>query len=153
MHKVYELKEKLCKELEEYGAKEKLDLTSVDIVDKLAHAIKNIDKILARYEEENGYSENGGGRYSYESGRRMMYPDYSMNRGGSYARGRGRYANRDSAGRYSSNGSYRYSRDGGYSRAEEEMDSMVNDLQDIMQDLPPDKQHEVRKFIQNLDMM
>lgn len=141
MHKVYELKEKLCKELEEYAAKEKLDLTTVEIVDKLAHAIKNIDKILAVYEEEKGYSENGGGKYSYESGR-MMYPDYRMNRNGSYARGRGRYSNRG-----------RYSRDYGYSRAEEEMDSMVDSLQDMMQDLPPDKQFEVRKFIQNLEMM
>ena len=52
MHKVYELRDKLLKELEEYGSKEKLDLSTVDIVDKLAHAIKNLNKIIENCEEE-----------------------------------------------------------------------------------------------------
>ena len=46
MHAVYELKEKLCDELEEYGKKDKLDVGALDIVDKLAHTIKNLDKII-----------------------------------------------------------------------------------------------------------
>lgn len=68
MHKVYELKEMLCDELEEYGSKGKLDVGDLDIVDKLSHTIKNLDKILDRYEEEE-YSSRGmsyadRGRYS-----------------------------------------------------------------------------------------
>lgn len=127
MHKIYELKEKLCKELEEYADKEKLDVNSVSVIDTLAHTIKNLDKILEKYEEDES-----GGRYSYDS--RKMYPDYSMTRGNSYARGRGRM----------------YSRYGGYSRAE---DDMIAELQSMMQDLSPDKQHEVQKFIQRIELM
>ena len=56
MHRLEELKEMLCEELEEYGSKEKLDMGGLEIVDKLAHAIKNIDKIM-----DSEYSE---GRYS-----------------------------------------------------------------------------------------
>ena len=78
MHKIYDLKEMLCDELEEYGSKDKLDVGSLDVVDKLAHAIKNIDKIIEA--DEEGYSGN------YMDGR-------SYRR--SYAR------RRDSMGRYS----------------------------------------------------
>lgn len=77
MDKLYELKEMLCQELEQYGTKDKLDVGGLEIVDKLAHAIKNIDKIL----EGDEYSN--------------YYPD-----GRSYARGR-MDARRDSMGRYS----------------------------------------------------
>lgn len=78
MHKLEELKNMLCEELEEYGSKESLDVGALDVVDKLAHAIKNIDKIMEGYEGS------------------------SYGRGGSYARGRGRGRNarRDSMGRY-----------------------------------------------------
>lgn len=135
MHKIYELRERIRKELEEYGAKEKLDLPTLDIIDKLAHAGKNIDKILENCEME-GYSETGMSR--------RMYPDYSMN-GSSYARGRGRYAGRDSMGRYS--GGY------GYSRAEDAMDSMIMELRELMRDLPPEKQHEAQEFVRRMEMM
>lgn len=149
MHKIYELKEKLCKELEEYAAKDKLDVSSVSIIDTLAHTIKNLDKILDHEEEVKEYSETRGGRYSYDNGMRM--PMYNSYDGGSYSRGRGRNANRDSMGRYSSTGSYGYPRYyGGYSRAEEAVDSMVDDLQDMMHDLPPEKQRSVQEFIQSL---
>jgi hypothetical protein len=76
MRELYELKEKLCDELKSYGKKE-MSAGSLDVIDKLSHAIKNIDKIIEKYEEE----------------------DYS-NADRSY--GRGRYAKRDSRGRYSS---------------------------------------------------
>lgn len=84
MHKLHELKDMLCEELEEYGSKGKLDVGSLDVVDKLAHAIKNIDKIIEAYDEE--YSGDG---MSYRDGR-------------SYARGGRSYARRrDAMGRYS----------------------------------------------------
>lgn len=55
MKELYELKEKLCDELKEYGKKE-LSAGSLDVIDKLAHSVKNIDKII----EGEGYS---GARY------------------------------------------------------------------------------------------
>ena len=80
MHELEELKKQLCRELEEYGAKGELTAGSLDVVDKLAHAIKNIDKILEKYD---GYSSRGNYNGSYNDGM-------------SYAR------RRDSMGRYSS---------------------------------------------------
>lgn len=71
MKEMYELREKLCNELKEYGNKE-MSAGSLDVIDKLAHAIKNIDKIL---ESDEGYSNRG---------------EYSRNdyRGHSYRRSR-----------------------------------------------------------------
>ena len=46
MHAIYELKDMLCKELEEYGEKGELTTGSLDVIDKLAHTIKNLDKII-----------------------------------------------------------------------------------------------------------
>ena len=82
MHALYDLKEMLCKELEEYGKKGELSAGSLDIVDKLAHTIKNLDKIIEVY-EDGSYSSYGGS-YDYRGDR-------------SYAR------RRDSMGRYSRN--------------------------------------------------
>ena len=131
MDGLYELKEMLCKELEEYGAKGELTAGSLEIVDKLAHAIKNLDKII---EKEGEYSERGssyrGGSYAREQGggNRGGQDGRSPNRGGSYARqGRGMNARRDSMGRYS--------REEGYSR-DEGREEMVMQLEDLMQDAP-----------------
>lgn len=98
MHKLEQLKELLCKELEEYGDRDNLDIGGLDVVDKLAHAIKNIDKIIEADDER--YS--GRGR-SYGYDRRSYEGSYD---GGSYdggrsMRGRGRNARRDNMGRYS----------------------------------------------------
>jgi len=102
MHRLEELKEMLCEELEEYGSKEKLDMGGLEIVDKLAHAIKNIDKIMdSEYSE--GRSYRGSYRENYGDGSyRGNYGDesYRMNYG--ERRGRGRNARRDSMGRYAS---------------------------------------------------
>ena len=99
MHKLYDLAETLCKELEEYGAKGGLDVASLDIVDKLAHTLKNVYKII-EYKENEGYSNAMG----YNGYSRANYNSFND---GSYARGRGRYANRDSMGRYSSADDFR----------------------------------------------
>lgn len=104
MHKLHDLKDMLCEELEEYGTKDKLDMGGLEIVDKLAHAIKNIDKII---DKEEGYSERyyegmyRGDSYgrSYDDG---SYRDGSYRDGYSSRRGRGRNARRDSMGRYAS---------------------------------------------------
>ena len=45
MRELYELKDKLCDELKEYGKKD-LSNGTLDVVDKLTHTIKNLDKII-----------------------------------------------------------------------------------------------------------
>ena len=52
MHELYELKDMLCKELEEIGGKGELTAGSLETVDTLAHALKNIDKIIESKEDE-----------------------------------------------------------------------------------------------------
>ena len=145
MHELYELKEMLCKELEEYGRKGDLSASSLEIVDKLAHALKNLDKIIESKEEESGEEYSGamprrGGSYRYDDGM-MTGGSY---RGGSYARGRGSNARRDSMGRYASRG---------YSRAEGDMAEIVEELRGMMDSLPEEKQHEVQRFIEKVDRM
>ena len=128
MDAIYELKEKLCDELEEYGDK-KLDAGSLEVIDKLAHTIKNLDKIIETYEED-GYSS-------------MMYDGYYADgrRGRSYARG-GSYARngrRDSMGRYSS---------------AEGTEMMVHELRELMNDAPDERTRmEFQKFIQKMEQM
>ena len=50
MHRLYRLKEMLCEELKSYGERDSLTLSSLDMVDKLAHATKNINKIIEHSE-------------------------------------------------------------------------------------------------------
>ena len=64
MHELYELREMLCDELKKYGTKD-LTTGSLDVVDKLAHAIKNLDKII-------GESEYSGRSYRRERSRYSM---------------------------------------------------------------------------------
>ena len=82
MHALYELKDILMSELEEYGKKGDLSAGSLEIVDKLCHAIKNLDKIIwcceddgysnrnSYYDDMKGYSRkrDSRGRYSSRSG-------------------------------------------------------------------------------------
>lgn len=160
MHEIYELKEKLLKELEEYASKE-MSAGSLDVIDKLAHAIKNICKIIesAEMEEEEysqrgsyeggnqgGGSYRGGGRYSrnmgggsYRGGGRYSRENRYSREGGSYARGRGQNARRDSMGRYS----------GGSDPGE-----MVDQLEDMMQDAPNDQiRQQMQQLVNQLNQM
>ena len=67
MKELYELKEKLCDELKEYGKKE-MSAGSLDVIDKLAHSIKNIDKIIDGHDYSNYYNNDymrsNRGRYN-----------------------------------------------------------------------------------------
>ena len=132
MNELNELKEMLCKELKEYGKKGELTAGSLDVVDKLTHTIKNLDKIIEVY-EGGGYS-NGYPMYAYREGR--SYSDGSYNDGyGSYAR------RRDSMGRYSREG---YSRHG----------DMIADLRELMNDAPDDRtRQEFQRFISKMESM
>lgn len=150
MEELYKLKETLCNELEEYSKKGKMSAGDLDIVDKLSHSIKNIDKIVEKYDESEysgamGYSNRmsyGRGGYSNERDGRG---GYSNERGGysneySMARGRGSNARRDSRGRYSGEG---------YSGHD-----MVMELREMMEEAPDERTRmEFEKFIRKMEQM
>lgn len=152
MHKLNELRDMLMEELEKCSSKGELSAGSLEVIDKLAHAIKSIDTIVAM--EDAGYSNEDG---------------YSM------ARGRGRYARRDSMGRYSSRGgsyggSYddgmyydggsnnAYARGGrggsygrGYSR-DEAKDNLVKELRALAMDTPDEGSKQmIHKWIKQVE--
>lgn len=134
MHELKELKEKLCEELEEFGRKDELTAGSLEVVDKLAHTIKNLNKIIEEYESE----EYSGRAYEGDMPGRS-YRGGSYRR--SYARGRGAEARRDARGRYSSEG---------YSRA----DDLMDQLHDLMQEAPDERTRaEMQKFIHKMEGM
>lgn len=131
MHKMEELKEMLCEELEKITKKGELSAGSLDVIDKLTHSIKSIDTIIAM--EDTGYSNE---------------PGYS------YARGRGRNARRDSMGRYSREsindnrgGSY----ERGYSRADAKEELMM-ELRELEQDASDEEtRYMIKKWIKQLE--
>lgn len=100
MHKLYELKDALIKELEDYASEGGVTRANLDTIDKLAHAAKNVGKVIECCEDE-GYSSATGHSYRDPS-RDYVRPDGSY-RDMSY-RGRGRGAKRDSMGRYAREG-------------------------------------------------
>lgn len=77
MHELYSLKEKLCRELEEYSHKD-ITMATLDVIDKLAHAAKNVDKLV----------KSEGSSY-------RPYEDYSYREYGRTRDSRGRYSGRD----------------------------------------------------------
>ena len=106
MHELYKLKDDLVKELETLG-KQGVSKSNIEMVDKLAHAAKNVGKVIECCEDEK-YSNRGySRRMSYADGRSYAdgsyaYPEEDYVRpDGSYSR-RGR--SRDAMGRYSSEG-------------------------------------------------
>lgn len=129
MHAIYDLKEMLCKQLEEYGKKGEMTAAVLERVDMLAHAVKNLDRIIETYEESE-YSNNDGRSYrngtSYDGGRSM-------------ALGRGSNARRDGMGRYASDG---YSRTG----------DMVDQLRYMMEDAPDERtRQEMQRLVSKLE--
>lgn len=119
MHKLYELKEKLMKELEDYSENGKFSKDDVESIKYITSAIDHICNIMEDADEEE-YNMAGG---MYDGGTMggRSYARRYMPR--SYARGRGRNAKRDSMGRYS--------REPGYSMAGEdfrmEFEQMIDD--------------------------
>jgi hypothetical protein len=119
MHYMHDLKDLLCAELEDYAEKGKksgkMSMGDVETIHKLTDTVKNILKIDLM-ESEDGYSEDG----TYMGEGRIYGTSYDdgMHRDGgySYARGRGRYARRDSMGRYSRDGGMSYDDDMSYAR-------------------------------------
>lgn len=146
MHELYKLKETLCKELEEYGERTQLDKSSLEIVDTLAHALKNLDKVIESKEADE-YSEamsrtnmsrDGMSNYSrgtIEDGMgHYHWPNYT------------RYSERRSMEGGRGN-SYRYSRD--YSG-----NDMVDKLREMMDEVQDDgTRNDLRKLISKMERM
>ena len=153
MDYMHDLKDLLCAELEDYAEKGKksgkMSMGDLESIHKLTDTVKNILKI-DMLEEETGYSEDG-----HYMGEGRIY-------GASYARGRGRYAKRDSMGRYSRDGG-RYSYDddmsyarsrgyrGGYSR-DEGKHYMMEQLEEMMEEAStPTEREALKKCMQALE--
>ena len=142
MHYMHDLKDLLCAELEDYADKGKksgkMSMGDLDSIHKLTDTVKNILKIDV-LSDDLGYSEDG----AYMGEGRIYGTSYDdgMRRGGgySYARGRGRYAKRDSMGRYSRDDGYMrrdvrgmrdgYSRDEGKAYMMEQLEVMMEDAE------------------------
>ena len=76
MHGVYELKDKIIEELEEYGMKNEIKASELPTIDMLAHTAKNLAKLIRLCEEETGYSYGDryyGRSYGNDHDRRPMY--------------------------------------------------------------------------------
>lgn len=85
MHTLEKLRDMLMDELDRCAEKDTLSTNSLYNVDKLTHAVKSIDTIMAM--EDAGYSNDD---YSYARGRRRdsmgRYSRNSYGRGNSYRR-------------------------------------------------------------------
>lgn len=143
--------EKLTEEISEMNKKMdknggKMSAGDLEALDKLTHALKSVKTTLAmeEYDDDRSGDYMGG---SYERGGNRgggSYRGGSYEQGGSYARGRGRYAKRDSMGRYSSE--YGYSRD-------EAMDDMAEDIRAAMPTMPEPLRKEAERFLMKLEQM
>lgn len=131
MYKLRDLKDKLCDELRAY-ADEELTRESLEIIDKLAHAGKNVAKLIKCCESEGSY---GMGRGSYDG----PWSGGANGREGSYARGRMRAA-RDSMGRYS--------RDGNDAHAE-----FAEELRKMGANLPENFRGEIMRMADKMEHM
>ena len=132
MHKLYQLKEMLCEELEQYGDRDRLSASTLETIDKLAHATKNVAKVIESCEEEQ-YSNGMGRGYgrSYED--RYSRDGYYYDDGGMSNR-RGRAAN----GRF-------VSRDGS---------DMARKLREMMNEAPDDSaRQELQRLADKMEQM
>ena len=142
MEYIEKIKKMLCKELDEYAMKGKISGSDLDMIWKLTDTVKNLDKIemLEDGDSYGGYSE---------------MREYPYMGGSSYARGRGRYATRDSMGRYSSADrmidDYSEARmDRRYSR-DDAKDHMMNKLGSMMEDADPNEREILKKCMRELE--
>ena len=132
MEYMHELKDKLCKELDEIARKPEMGAGDLEIIHKLTDTIKNLDKIEML--EDGGYSHAG----DWEADMRGTY-----GRGSSY---RGR--KRDSMGRYSREG--RGGR-GGYSRNDAK-EAMIEQMEMLMEQAGSEREREaIRRCMGQLE--
>ena len=159
MHYMHDLKDLLCAELEDYAEKGKksgkMSIGDLDSIHKLTDTVKNILKI-DMLEDETGYSEDGA--YMGEGRIYGTSYDEGMRRGAgySYARGRGRYAKRDSMGRYSSDDRLSYDNyseermDRRYSR-DDAKDHLMSKIGEAMENADPNEREILKKCMRELE--
>ena len=137
MEKLYDLKDKLCEELEEFARKQEMGAGDLEVIHKLTDTIKNIDKICM-LEEGDGYSEAvDGGDY----GRGSSY----ANRGKHYIRGH--YSRDGGMNGYSTrrrDGRGRYSREDGRSE-------MMEHLEMAMDSATEQDRDTIKRFMRQLE--
>lgn len=130
MKAMEDLREMLCKELDEITMKGGLTAGDLDAVDKLTHSIKSIDTIMAMEGPEK-YSNGGNMNGGYMDGYNRSYS------------ARGRNVRRDSRGRYMTG--YRTYRDG-------ENDHYIQMLHDMMEEAPDEKTRQaIRSAISQIE--
>lgn len=138
MEYMYELKDKLCKELDEIARKPEMGAGDLEIIHKLTDTIKNIDKIDML--EDDGYSQAG-----YRDG------GSSYNRGSSYAN-RGKHYVRGHYSREGYSNEGRGSR-GGYSRHDAK-EAMMEQMEMLMEQAGSEREREaIRRCISQLDQV
>ena len=137
MEYMYELKDKLCKELDEIARKGELGAGDLEIVHKLTDTIKNLDKI-EMLEDDGGYSQAG-----YRDG------------GSSYARGSS-YANRGKhyvRGHYSRDGYSDEGRGGrGWYSRHDAKEAMMEQMEMLMDQAGSEREREaIRRCMSQLE--
>jgi hypothetical protein len=150
MEYIEKIKKMLCKELDEYAMKSKLSMADIDVIHKLTDTVKNLDKI-EMLEDDGGYSEARGGM---RGGRSYMHgSSYDDDMMYSERRGRGRYAKRDSMGRYSSDMDEDYSEmrtDRRYSK-DDAKDHMMNKLGEMMSSADEEQRQILKDCMRKLE--
>lgn len=139
--KLESLRDTLCGELEKVAKKEEISTNDLDIIDKLTHSIKNLDKVMLGNEmiEEYGYDFP-----SYSGARRGRDGDSDGRYNEGSRRGRSRdsydYSGRSYENSYERDGrsrdrSYEYSGNRGYSGHDKEIDRFKMMMQDAVNQL------------------
>lgn len=125
MHVLLELRDMLCRELEEFAKNGEINgAKELDAIDKLTHSIKSIETILAMQDAEYAYDDG-----SYRGSYRGSYADCGYSRARYQRRdSRGRYASYDDgySGRRSYDMDYRRSRDDAKDQLMEQMKETMN---------------------------
>ena len=158
MEYIEKIKKMLCKELEEFAETGKLKTPAdISMLKDLTGAIKNIDKIEMYEDEKEGYSEERGGMRGRSYMHGSSYDDDMMY---SERRGRGRYAKRDSMGRYSSEGGsyeggssyedYSERTDRRYSR-DDAKDHLMSALGEAMEGASPNEREILKDCMRKLE--
>ena len=135
MHRLYELKDKLLNELMSYAGMEMSDAKNLAAVDTLAHATKNLCKVIES--KENEYS----GRGSYGMGN-----SYGRSYDGYYT---GTYEGSYDNGSYARGGNMRMN---GYSR-HSGMDDIIREFRNMAGTLPINKQDEINRLIMKMEQI
>lgn len=124
MHNLEKIRDMLMDELDKCSQKNELTSASLENIDKLTHAVKSIDTIIAM--GDAGYSND----YSYDD------------------RGRGSEARRDSMGRYADsyrNSYRRYSRD-------DAKTNLMSHLRDMSRNADGEQKQMIDEWMRQVDM-